>query len=115
MAFTNQTVPINEIMEYFYAVPDYQRGYVWDQERVSDFINSIIEHFEEEKVKTYFIGAAVFESTKDSNKYFVVDGQQRLSTIFIIITAAYNLLKQYGADEKLLTSVLDEFLSKYNR
>ena len=50
MAFTNQTVPINEIMEYFYAVPDYQRGYVWDQERVSDFINSIIEHFEEEKV-----------------------------------------------------------------
>jgi hypothetical protein len=115
MAFTNQTLPISEIMEYFYAVPDYQRGYVWDQERVSDFIGSIIDHFETEKSKSYFIGAAVFESTKDSNRYFVVDGQQRLSTIFIIICAAYNLLKLYGANEKLLTSVLAEYLSKYNR
>jgi hypothetical protein len=115
MAFTNQTLPINKIMQYFYSVPDYQRGYVWDQDRVSDFINSIIEHFETEKDKSYFIGAAVFERTEHDNRYYVVDGQQRLSTIFIIITAAYNLLKQYGANERYLSSVLGDFLTDYSR
>lgn len=117
MAFTNQTVPINKIMEYFYQVPDYQRGYVWDQERVTDFLHSIIGHFRDNPSSNYFLGAAVFESSQENkNKYFVVDGQQRLSTIFVTICAAYNILKKLNVTENdTLNSYAEDFLRKYNR
>lgn len=116
MAFTNQTVAVHKIMEYFYQVPDYQRGYVWDQDRVTDFLQSIIEHFKGGASTNYFIGAAVFEASEaQGNKYYVVDGQQRLSTIFIIICAAHTLLKRLDAPSDTLTAIADEYLRKYNR
>jgi hypothetical protein len=114
MAFTNQTVSINRIMEYFYQVPDYQRGYVWDHERVKDFLESIFDHFSTRTPNNYFIGAAVFESSSDQNKYYVVDGQQRLTTIFVIISAAFNLLKHYNAKTAIIDSIANSYLSKYN-
>ncbi len=114
MAFTNQTVSINRIMEYFYQVPDYQRGYVWDQERVTDFLESVFEHFSTRTTNNYFIGAAVFESSSDQNKYYVVDGQQRLTTIFVIIAAAFNLLKYHNAKTAIIDSIANSYLSKYN-
>lgn len=111
MAFTNQTVSINRIMEYFYQVPDYQRGYVWDQERVTDFLESVFEHFSTRTTNNYFIGAAVFESSSDQNKYYVVDGQQRLTTIFVIIAAAFNLLKYHNAKTAIIDSIANSYLS----
>ena len=114
MAFTNQTVSLNKIMEYFYQVPDYQRGYVWDQERVTDFLESIFDHFSSKTTNNYFIGAAVFESSVDPNKYYVVDGQQRLTTVFIIIAATYNLLKYHNAKAVIIESIANSYLSKYN-
>jgi len=114
MAFTNQTVSLKKIMEYFYQVPDYQRGYVWDQERVTDFLESIFEHFSLKTTNSYFIGAAVFESSTDQEKYYVVDGQQRLTTVFVIIAAAFNLLKYHNAKTEIIESIANSYLSKYN-
>jgi hypothetical protein len=114
MAFTNQTVSLKKIMEYFYQVPDYQRGYVWDQERVTDFLESIFEHFSLKTTNSYFIGAAVFESSPDQEKYYVVDGQQRLTTAFVIIAAAFNLLKYHNAKTEIIESIANSYLSKYN-
>ena len=101
-------------MEYFYQVPDYQRGYVWDQERVTDFLESIFEHFSLKTTNSYFIGAAVFESSPDQEKYYVVDGQQRLTTAFVIIAAAFNLLKYHNAKTEIIESIANSYLSKYN-
>jgi len=104
VAFTNQTVSVSKVMEYFYEVPDYQRGYVWDSDRVIDLIMSAIEHFSVSPNTNYFIGAAVFEQKEGHpNKYYVVDGQQRLTTIFIIVCAAHNIMRTLGAPTSSLT------------
>ena len=67
MAFTNQTVSIQKTFEYFYQIPEYQRGYVWDEDKVKDFLDSIVDDdFREGSDRGYFIGAAVFENTTDS-------------------------------------------------
>ena len=41
MAFTNQTVSIAKTFEYYYQVPEYQRGYVWDEEKITEFLGAI--------------------------------------------------------------------------
>lgn len=115
MPFTNQTVSIQETFEYFYIVPEYQRGYVWDEDKVTEFTTTLIEEFVAQSEKGLFIGAAVFEETGDIGRYFVVDGQQRLTSIFIIVCAAYNLLKEAGHSPQILTSIEEEFLRKFNR
>lgn len=115
MAFTNQTVSIAKTFEYYYQVPEYQRGYVWDEEKITEFLGAIVDDFKDSSEQGYFIGAAVFEDTEIPNKYYVVDGQQRLTSVFIIISAAYNILKEHDFDKANLDSVCEEFLRKYSR
>lgn len=64
-------------------VPFFQRPYVWDDENWASLINSI----NESKDGTMpFIGSFILQ-TKDSKNYWVIDGQQRITTLTIMIKA----------------------------
>lgn len=67
---------------YFYVVPRFQRPYSWDRENVADFWDDAIQSDDLD----YFIGSfVVFRSTPASSTTFVVDGQQRLTTITLLL------------------------------
>lgn len=75
----------------FYLIPRFQRPYSWDKENIFEFWNDTVQNNENE----YFIGSIVVYKTKDKT-YGVVDGQQRLTTITIILAAlreTYELFK----------------------
>ena len=67
-----------------YNIPRYQRKYVWNEEQWQNLIEDIILSMEKQGDNNYhFIGSFIFE--KKSNNWIVVDGQQRLTTITILI------------------------------
>ena len=66
-----------------FLVPSYQRGYRWQQVNVSDLLNDLWEFIQSEK-KVYSLQPLVVFSA-DDNTYHVVDGQQRLTTISILL------------------------------
>lgn len=66
-----------------FLVPSYQRGYRWQQVNVSDLLNDLWEFIHSEK-KVYSLQPLVVFSA-DDNTYHVVDGQQRLTTISILL------------------------------
>lgn len=69
-------------------IPTYQRAYVWDHHKVSSLLSSITTSFMQNK-SYYFIGNIVLcKEHCDSNLggFFIVDGQQRLTTLTIIIS-----------------------------
>src|SRR5574344_514649 len=66
-----------------FLVPSYQRGYRWQQVNVSDLLNDLWEFIHSEK-KVYSLQPLVVFSAND-NTYHVVDGQQRLTTISILL------------------------------
>lgn len=76
---------LDEIFEKrFFIVPDYQRGYAWEKTQRVDLFNDI-EHLMHESY-THFTGTIVASQMKNKeNTYAIVDGQQRLTTLIIIL------------------------------
>lgn len=92
---------INKLKEYFFLVPDYQREYVWKpDDQVEQFIIDIDNEFEDNsnEQKGYFIGSIIIVENK--NKFDVIDGQQRLTTIMLSLCAFRDLLKTENLDSK---------------
>jgi len=81
-----------------YVVPPYQREYVWKEKNVSQLLNDIYEEYIDDHQSEYFIGSIVVNK-RDDGSYEVIDGQQRLTTLFISLCALKRLFK--GSPEHL--------------
>lgn len=68
-----------------YVIPIYQRNYAWERDEICALIKDVYDSMEMGKL-VYYIGTLVTYK-RDDDKYEVIDGQQRLTTIFIILTA----------------------------
>lgn len=69
-----------------YVIPKYQREYKWDEERVLTLISDI-------KNRDKFLGNVIIN--KVENYYEIVDGQQRITTIMLILIALFNRNKHF--------------------
>jgi len=79
--------------ECFYIVPDYQREYVWADKEVHQLLEDINEQIDAESTREYFIGTVLVSPTNQKNHYEVIDGQQRLTTFFLLLCALKHLFK----------------------
>ena len=116
---------IQEIFSsYYLAIPDYQRDYSWTEAEISTLFDDIKNLMINNSHEEHFLGAIVttsFDSESSSgmdivledykissdNIRHVVDGQQRLTTISLLMRAAMDLASQ--------TVVLKEQKKYYSR
>jgi uncharacterized protein with ParB-like and HNH nuclease domain len=75
----------------YYVIPRFQRPYSWDSENISDFWADTIVN----RANDYFIGSMVVY-TLGERKFGVVDGQQRLTTIMILLSVVRDRLEERG-------------------
>lgn len=75
----------------FFRIPNYQRDYSWDIGNVDDLIDDIIEAIETNT--SHYIGTFILSETSRPKLYNVVDGQQRLTTLIMLLNIA---IKQLG-------------------
>ena len=76
-----------------YIIPEYQREYDWTEENITEFINDINEIEEKDR---YFIGHIVLEGDFNGNEFKVIDGQQRITTITILLCVIRDLFVEKG-------------------
>ncbi len=76
-----------------YIVPDYQREYVWTDKEVHQLLEDIGEQIEAGATGEYFIGTVLVSPTEKNNRYEVIDGQQRLTTFFLLLCALKHLFQ----------------------
>jgi hypothetical protein len=79
--------------ECFYIVPDYQREYVWTDKEVHQLLEDINEQIDAGSAREYFIGTVLVSPTDQKNHYEVIDGQQRLTTFFLLLCALKNVFQ----------------------
>lgn len=86
---------IQQIFKSFYVIPDFQRPYVWSKKQVHELLKDIRdEHRENGSEGThYFLGSIVVYSDQPET-FSLVDGQQRLTTLYILFCAIRDRLKQ---------------------
>lgn len=96
--FNAKQLTVNEVINanFVFEIPDYQRGYRWGKTEVTDLLDDIMDVVKSDKsaaeVRTlcdahpYCLQPIAFD-TKNENQGMmqVVDGQQRLTTIFLIL------------------------------
>lgn len=81
-----------------YEVPKYQRDYSWDKEQWSDLWYDLMQMIEEKD--SHYMGYLVLQTADDKN-YQIIDGQQRLTTLCVLILAVVDtLLKLPGTDKE---------------
>ena len=69
-----------------YKIPVYQRNYAWEEDEITALIKDVYDSFNKNPKAPYYIGTLVTYKRGDS-EYEVIDGQQRLTTIYIILKA----------------------------
>lgn len=69
-----------------YNIPIYQRNYAWQREEVENLIHDVYDSMKKNPKGDYYIGTLVTHR-RDENVFEVIDGQQRLTTLFIILCA----------------------------
>ncbi len=77
----------------FYIVPDYQREYVWTDKEVQLLLEDIGEQLNGNTTREYFIGTVLVAPTAERNHFEVIDGQQRLTTFFLLLCALRHHLR----------------------
>ncbi len=94
MEIKTKDLTIKNLLEQgFYKIPRFQRPYSWDRENVDEFWNDVVVSDDSD----YFIGSFVlYRDKSDPDLYFIVDGQQRLTTITVLLAAVRDALHELG-------------------
>ena len=92
----SQDVNVGGVFQFFYAVPDYQREYVWQTPQVEQLLGDILAEMptspKDAPPAEYFIGSIVVCSN-EAGVFDLIDGQQRMTTLFVTLCAIRDRLE----------------------
>lgn len=98
-----------------YTVPDYQRLYSWDEEQWEDFWVDLTGISEDE---THFLGSIVVikhpGALDELDRLELVDGQQRLTTISLLLCALRERYEDMGDPNGLAEKINEDYLHAYD-
>jgi hypothetical protein len=117
--------PIQKILcdDFVFSIPLYQRPYAWKIEQVEALLSDLLGFLGDsndpiDELSPYFLGSIVLIKPEGSPKAEVVDGQQRLTTLAILIAVLREVLPPDRSPDKLtkfLCEEGDEFRGTKNR
>ncbi|GAA9171914.1 hypothetical protein BTM356_09020 [Helicobacter pylori] len=101
---------IGKSQERQFVIPIYQRVYSWEKEQCKQLWDDIIKTGGNDQMNGHFIGSIVFVQdgiyTTSHNELLIIDGQQRLTTITLLLTA----LRNHLSDEVKRKEIEDHYL-----
>ena len=78
--------------DFWFNIPSYQRPYVWGEDNINELLDDILYAFENDSQDTYFMGALVLQN-KENDEYDILDGQQRLTTLALLLATIRDNIK----------------------
>ncbi len=99
---------IGKSQEKQFVIPIYQRVYSWEKEQCKQLWDDIIKIGGNDKMDGHFIGSILYARVDDthSSPLLIIDGQQRLTTITLLLTA----LRDHLSDEVKRKEIEDHYL-----
>lgn len=106
-----------------YTIPIYQRTYAWKLKQCAQLLKDIIRVGSDENEKSHFVGSIVYFNPATSPvtsvpEFLVIDGQQRMTTISLLLLAVINYLKKHDLstlDDETWEEVLETYLVNKHR
>ena len=92
--------------EHYFRIPDFQRGYAWGEKEIKDLWEDVLRVYRTNIDRKHYTGMLSLEELKEdalssellnnTTAFYIVDGQQRLTTIIIFIKVLLDYLKDYN-------------------
>ncbi len=95
---------IDSAFKDHYVVPDYQREYVWSGKQVEQLLDDLVEAYDADSKKAYFLGTIV--TYHPGSYYELIDGQQRLTTFFLLLCAVKNIYSAAGEETSVIKNLI---------
>lgn len=94
---------------FWFVIPEYQRSYVWQEDNVTELAEDLFFAFENKSDSDYFLGSLVLKRlTSSFPEYEVLDGQQRLTTFFIMMAVLRDLIPNEKAKRTIHKKIYQE-------
>ncbi|WP_346796349.1 DUF262 domain-containing protein [Halomonas sp. Bachu 37] len=97
--------------EFEYVIPSYQRPYAWTIDQASELFDDLYDFYRSEEEEGYFLGSIVLIKEEGKPQAEVIDGQQRLTTLTILMAALTSNVE--GEDHATLREYIIERGNKY--
>lgn len=125
MAFTTENRKIENIFQRaaIYSVPRYQRDYVWKEVNWKELwidLQFTLKN-SNEIPWSHFLGTIVLNQSKDKenglDKYEIIDGQQRMMTIYLLLIAIYKNFKRLSSGDikNISNYIYESFLTSLTK
>lgn len=88
---------VRDVFSKWFRIPEYQRPYVWDKDQVTELLEDVMQASRAGSDSQYFLGSMVLrknsreEGATRYEEYDLLDGQQRLTTLFLITAVVRDL------------------------
>ena len=88
---------VKDVFQKWYRVPEYQRPYVWGADQVIELLDDVYQARQSNPESQYFLGSMVLKKSDKQDgatkyeEYDLLDGQQRLTTLFLITAVVRDL------------------------
>lgn len=104
----------------FFYIPDYQRNYAWENKQIYDFFDDFKANYNGAN-KRYYYGTILLQAKEDGikEKFDIVDGQQRLTTLIIFVSCLLKRLvsipnRDEDFDDDEIRKIKDRFIIHKN-
>jgi len=114
---SSELTTLKTVIDRTLIIPSYQRPYAWNTENIEDLFNTIKNSIEEdtfsqiEHKQPAFFGSVIF-STKNHTEYFIIDGQQRITSFLLILRVMEEKLREEKLELNNSLSTLDQEVDK---
>ena len=118
---------VSELLGMKFFIPSYQRGYRWTEQQVKDLLNDIWDFSKKKKseYEFYCVQPLVVKRIDEFHKkalklelneewYEVIDGQQRLTTIYLILSAMKDAISILGLPTELYDLKYQRTIDNYD-
>ena len=94
--------------DYSFTIPTYQRPYAWKTDQTLQLLDDVEGSLTRGADETYFLGSIVLVQQEGPNAFDVIDGQQRLTTLTILLS----VLRSLSTDTGIAADLDDRLVEK---
>lgn len=105
------------LQDDIFYIPEYQRGYSWEENQLDDLWEDLIQIYNDEEIESHFLGQIVIHKNgKENKKKYIIDGQQRTSTIIILLDAFRSAFKTFQTQDAqyVVDDITSKFIGRYS-
>jgi len=110
-----QDLPFTQLLQGAkqFIIPIFQRTYSWEREHCEQLWSDIIRVGSSPNLNSHFIGSAVYIPEEDTSaaisRWLVIDGQQRITTITLLLLSFMRRLEAEGLDEPVSAAEVEDY------